>query len=104
MVSFSIITVIIAIILLSITIFFVYLKTGLWGFTHRVLKKLDEREIILTSKSLRIAYTIFSVGILILMTITSLTNFSLHMVTIAGLILFAHILPASIIAWNEGEV
>ena len=78
-----------------------YFKTGLWQFTHKSLDKLDEREITLTSRSLRYAYGIFTVLILFLFTIIDL---KVNMVLVSSLIFFAHILPASIIAWTEKEV
>ena len=93
-----------SIIVLIISLFFTYFKTGLWSFSHRSLEKLDEREIALTSKSLRNSYAIFTVSILLLVMITSLAGFSVHMVTVSSLILFSHILPASVIAWSEKEV
>ncbi|RLD29426.1 MAG: hypothetical protein DRI75_03415 [Bacteroidetes bacterium] len=78
-----------------------FIKTGLWKFTHKPLKKLDEREIELTSKSLRYAYGIFTVLVLGLLLSLAVTNLSIDVVLVASLILFAHILPASVIAWTE---
>ena len=93
-----------SIIILLISLFFTYYKTGLWSFSHRPLEKLDEREIALTSKSLRKSYAIFTVSILLLVMATSLAGFSVHMVTVSSLILFSQILPASVIAWSEREI
>lgn len=97
---------IIAIEIIPIIIFIVsfnatFIKTGLWGFIHKPLKKLDEREIALTSKSLRYAYGIFTIVILILLLSLAITHTPIDVVLVASLIIFAHILPASIIAWNE---
>ncbi len=78
-----------------------FTKTGLWGFIHKPLKKLDEREIALTSMSLRYAYSIFTVVVLALLLSLALTNTPIDVVLVASLILFAHILPASVIAWTE---
>ena len=96
----------IAIEISSIIIFIVsfvltFINTGLWGFIHKPLKDLDEREIILTSKSLRYAYAIFTVVTLILLLYFAVTLTPLDVVLVAALILFAHLLPASIIAWTE---
>ena len=93
----------------SITVFIgsyiiTYFKTGLWQFTHKPLDKLDEREITLTSKSLRYAYGIFTVLILILLFLFTIIDIKVNMVLVSSLIFFAHILPASIIAWTEKEV
>ena len=97
---------IIAIIIIPLIIFIVsfivtFIKTGLWGFIHKPLKKLDEREIAVTSKSLRYAYGIFTVVVLFILLAIAVTNLQIDVVLVASLILFAHLLPASIIAWTE---
>lgn len=95
---------IIAIIIFSASFALTFIKTGLWRFIHKPLKKLDEREITLTSKSLRYAYGIFTVIVLVLLLSFAITDTPIDVVIVASLILFAHILPASIIAWTEKEV
>jgi len=83
---------------------FTFFKTGLWQFTHKSLKMLDEREMELTSKSLRIAYAIFTVVVLALLLAIAITSVAIDVVMVAALILFAHLLPASIIAWTQKVV
>ena len=84
---------------------FTFVKTGLWRFTHKSIDKLDEREVVLTSKSLRFAYSIFTVVLLLILLGFSFFNRSLSMVLVAALIIFAHLLPASVLAWTErGEM
>lgn len=83
---------------------FFYIRTELWSFIHRPLKMLDEREIALTGKSLRYAYGIFTVLILSLLLSLALLNATIDVVMVAALVLFAHLLPASVIAWTEKEV
>ena len=78
-----------------------YFKTGLWKFTHKSLDKLDEREVLLTSKSLRYAYSIFSILVLGLLLSFSIIDKSISIVLTVSLVLIAHLLPASIIAWTE---
>ncbi len=95
---------IIPIIIFIISFILTFIKTGLWAFIHKPIKKLDEREITLTSKSLRNAYGIFTVLTLIILLSFAVTNTSIDVVIVASLILFAHILPASYIAWTEKEV
>lgn len=92
---------IIPIIIFIVSFVVTFIKTGLWGFIHKPLKKLDEREIALTSKSLRYAYGIFTVVTLILLLYLAITVTPIDVVLVTSLILFAHILPASIIAWTE---
>jgi len=81
-----------------------FIKTGLWQFSHKKIKNLDEREIIVTSKSLRISYSIFTIIAIIIIFILGITNISISVVTAASLLIIAHILPASIIAWNSKEI
>jgi hypothetical protein len=83
---------------------FFYVRTELWSFIHRPMEKLDEREIALTGKSLRYAYGIFTVVILSLLLSLALLDATIDVVMVAALILFAHLLPASVIAWTEKEV
>ena len=97
-------TEIIPFIIFLVSFVLTYLKTGLWQFTHKALKKLDEREIALTSKSLRYAYGIFTVVILILLLSLAITDTPIDVVLVVSLILFAHILPASIIARTENVI
>ena len=95
---------IIPIIIFIVSFILTFIKTGLWGFIHQPLKKLDEREIALTSKSLRYAYGIFTVVTLILLLSLAITYTQIDVVLVASLILFAHILPASYIAWTEKDI
>ena len=102
-------SIIIAIVIIPIIIFIVsfivtFIRTGLWVFVHKPIKKLDEREVVLTSKSLRYAYGIFTVFTLILLLSLAITHTPIDVVLVASLILFAHLLPASYIAWTEKEV
>jgi len=99
-IAFEIIPIIIFIVSFIVT----FIKTGLWGFIHKPLKKLDEREIALTSKSLRYAYGVFTVVTLIILLFLAVTYTPIDVVLVASLILFAHILPAAIIAWTEKEI
>ena len=98
------ITGIISFIVFIVSLILTFFKTGLWRFTHKPLKKLDEREIALTSKSLRYAYGFFTVIVLLLLLSFSIIERPLNIVLVVSLILFAHMLPASIIAWTEKQV
>jgi len=82
----------------------IYVRSGLWEFIHKPLKKLDEREIALTSKSLRYSYTVFTVILLLVLLILSIFEVSLSVVLVAALIIFAHILPASVLVWTENRI
>ncbi|MCD4735268.1 MAG: hypothetical protein K8R53_04440 [Bacteroidales bacterium] len=92
---------IVLIVIFIISLGLTFLKTGLWKFTHKSLEKLDEREVALTSKSLRYAYGIFTVFLLLLLFSFSIFDKQLSMVLVVSLIIFAHLLPASVIAWTE---
>ena len=95
---------IIPIIIFIVSFILTFIKTGLWGFIHKPLKKLDEREIALTSKSLRYAYGIFTVVTLILLLSLAITYTQIDVVIVVSQILFAHILPACCIAWTEKDI
>ena len=100
--TFSIIE--IALLAIFISSFIItFIKTGLWQFSHKKIKNLDEREIIVTSKSLRISYSIFTIIAVFLIFILGITNLSISVVAAASLLIIAHILPASIIAWNSKD-
>ena len=90
-----------ALVIFTISFVFTYIKSGLWVFIHKPVKKLDERELAVTNISLRYAYGIFTVIILFLLLAFSIMESSVNIVLVISLILFAHILPASIIAWTE---
>ena len=95
------ITGIVSLIVFIVSIVFTFIKTGLWKFTHKSLNKLDEREIALTGKSLRYAYSIFTVFLMLLLFSFSIFDKHLSVVLVASLLIFAHLLPASVIAWTE---
>jgi hypothetical protein len=95
---------IIPFIIFIVSFILTFIKTGLWRFIHKPLIKLDEREIALTSKSLRSAYSIFTVVTLALLLTLAITHTPIDVVLVATLILFAHLLPASYIAWTEKEI
>ncbi|OQX96841.1 MAG: hypothetical protein B6I20_13920 [Bacteroidetes bacterium 4572_117] len=95
------ITGIISLIVFIVSLTLTFIKTGLWKFTHKSLNTLDEREIILTSKSLRYAYAIFTVFTLFLLLSLSILGKPLSIVSVVSLIVFTHLLPASVIAWTE---
>jgi hypothetical protein len=78
-----------------------FIRTGLWHFTHRRIDDLDEREMQLTGKSLRIAYSVFSIIVLVVLYVFALLEIKVSVVLAAGLLLFAHVLPGTVIAFLE---
>ena len=78
-----------------------FMRTGLWDFSHKPLKMLDEREMEMTSKSLRIAYGLFTIFVLLLLVVFAVLNFAVSIVLAVSLILFAHMLPGMVIAFSE---
>jgi len=92
---------IISIVTLILSFIYSYVQTGLWSFTHKPVDKMDEREIAMASKSLRSGYAIFTVVVLCLLLFLSLTNNNISIVMVASVIVFAHILPASVIVWKK---
>jgi hypothetical protein len=77
-------------------------KSNLWKITHTSFNKLDEREMQLVYKATTDSYSIFTILCLVLVYTFSLLGLALIDVIVAACLLYiAHILPASIIAWNE---
>ena len=96
--------IIILLIIFIVSFTLTFIKTELWNFIHKPIKKLDEREIVLTGKSLRYAYGIFTVAVLGFLLLLAIISIPIDIVLVTSLILFAHILPAAIIAWTEKEI
>jgi len=88
----------------GVSYYIVYHRTGLWSFVHRSFDKYDEREAGIALNSLRIAYAIFTVIVLSIMLVYSVTEAPVNGVLVAGLIYMAHVLPASVIAWTENII
>jgi len=82
----------------------IYLKTGIWRYTHLSLKRLSEEEKQEMNSVIRKAYTLFSVLILALLFVVAILKLEITVVVAATLLYLAHILPASIVAWNRIQV
>lgn len=91
-------------VMLFVTYPFAFILTGLWQFTHKSVSELDERELKLAGKSLRIAYAIFTVIVLIVLYVFAVFDIRLSVVLAAGLLLFAHILPGTVLAFSEKDL
>ena len=79
-----------------------FVKTDLWKMTHASFKKLDEREVQVVFKATSISYSLFAIATLVIIYIFILSGLGqIDAVLAVSLLYFAHILPASIIAWNE---
>ncbi|NQV18553.1 MAG: hypothetical protein HQ534_08425 [Armatimonadetes bacterium] len=79
--------------------------SNLWKLTHTDYKKLDERERQLVFKATTYSYSIFTIICLVIIYIFNLVGLAIIDVVMAACLLYiAHILPASIIAWNEKQV
>ena len=76
--------------------------SNLWKLTHTSYKKLDEREMQLVFKATTYSYSIFTIICLVIIYTFNLIGLAIIDVIMAACLLYiAHILPASIIAWNE---
>ncbi len=94
-----------ALIMVVLSFIKVHVVTDLWKLVHAKIERLDERQIQVTHKSLRISYSIFSVICLVVLFYASMTGGGgIDIVAVASLIYFAHTLPSSVIAWTEKEV
>jgi len=70
--------------------------------THASYEKLDEREMQVVFKAISISYSLFAITTLVIIYIFILSGLGqIDAVLAVCLLYIAHILPASIIAWNE---
>ena len=77
-------------------------KSDSWKLAHKSFSMIDEKEMQIVYKAITYSYSIFSILCIALIYIHNLFRFELVDVTLATCLLyFAHMLPASIIAWNE---
>jgi len=86
-----------------------HLRTRLWKLVHASILELDERELQVTDKSLRYAYSIFSITCLLILAycfyyLTESGDSAMGALVLFSLIYLAHTLPSSIIAWMEKVV
>lgn len=80
-------------------------KNGLWKLVHTPQKKLDEREIQIVHKAIRISYSIFVIICLALILLFAVAEGEpIDVLMAACLIYLAHTLPAAIIGWTGEEV
>jgi len=107
---------VLSLLLFAATFIQVYGRTGLWRFVHLTIEKLDEREVQLIHRSLRLSYATFTVLALLYILILNLGldflsdlrdpegDFTFGNVIFVVFLYLSHILPASIIAWSERRV
>ncbi len=76
--------------------------SNLWKLTHTSVSKLDEREMQIIYKAITYSYSIFTVLCIAIIYIINILGLAMiDVVAAACLFYIAHILPASIIVWNE---
>jgi len=78
-----------------------FIRTGLWHFIHKPLRQMDEKDFEITSKALRIAYAVFALFIISLLLVFSFARYSPDLVSIIGIFLLAHTLPAAVVGWTK---
>jgi len=100
----------IAALALAIATFVVFhFRTRLWKLVHAPTQELDERQLQVTDKSLRYAYSIFSITCLLILAycfygLMESRDSAMGALVLSSLIYMAHTLPSSIIAWMEKAV
>lgn len=81
---------------------YAFANTGLFKFTHTKFSALDEREVQIINKSLRYSYSIFTILVLVIIYVYAIIkNGPIDVVIAAGLLYFAHVLPAGILGWTQ---
>lgn len=92
-------------VILILSFIHVYVKSGFWALTHKKIKNLDEREIQVLTNAIRISYSIFVIIVILLVYLFAILGIGTIDVVVAAILLYlAHIIPTSILAWNEKEV
>ena len=85
-----------------ISLYQAYIKTNFWKIVHSSSKNLDEREMQAVLMALKYAYSIFTIMCLIIIYAFAIAEYHpIDVVLAGGLLYLAHILPASIVGWNE---
>ena len=79
-----------------------FVKTDIWKITHASSRKLDEREAQVVYRATNLSYSLFAILTLVVIYLFILSGFGQIDAVLAICILYiAHILPASVIAWND---
>jgi hypothetical protein len=81
-----------------------FVPSGAWKFSHKPVQILDEKELKVNSAIMRIAYSVFTVLVIVLMLVFVLIEWQLDMVLVTTLIIFTYLIPASLIAWRKNLV
>ena len=80
---------------------FGFIRTGLWRYIHKPLRQLNAKEMEETSRALRIAYSVFAMLVISLLLVFSFAEFGPDLVSVIGIYLIAHTLPAAVVAWTK---
>jgi len=96
-----IITGIFALVVLLYTYYYSFWQTGLWRETHTIIPGIVSRKSQYSINALRFAYSLFTIIVLVLLLYYSINKTLPHIVTVAGLIYLAHILPAVYLGWRR---
>ena len=88
--------------ILIFSLFKAFIITGFWKMVHTSPKNLDEREMQVVLNALRYSYSIFTIVCLLIIYVFAIAEYQpIDVVLAGGLLYLAHLLPASIIGWNE---
>jgi len=96
---------IIPLIALIISFNFAFNRTGLWKFIHKSQRRLDEREIQILHKAIRMSYNIFVILCLLLILIFAVLEGSpIDVILMVSLGYLSHTLPAAVITFCREEI
>jgi hypothetical protein len=84
--------------------YFSFIRTGLWSFIHKPASQFNQHELEITSNSLRISYSVFAIFVLSLLLAFSLAEFVIDIITVIGLLILAHSLPAAVLGWTQKRI
>lgn len=96
---------IIPLIIMRISFNTAYHKSGLWKMIHKSQKTLDEREIQILHRAIRMSYNIFVILVLLLILIFAIIDLRpIDVVLMVCLGYISHTLPAAVITFYEEEI
>ena len=81
-----------------------YAKTGIWRYTHLAVKRLSDGEKQEMNSVIRKTYTILAILIVVLLFVLAILKLEITAVVAVIFLYLAHILPGSILAWNNMNV
>lgn len=79
----------------------IFWMSGAWKYTHLAKRKPGKPDLPGFIAVYRLSYQIYTIAIGLVLLAVSLSDIALHIMVVAALIYYAHILPATILLWKR---